>query len=74
VASALPGVEAVFDSNSVSYFQPADERDLANRILELYRSPEKRTALSQSAQALYRKYHWPIMKQEYLKVYQQLLG
>lgn len=72
VASDLPGVRAVFDDKCVLSFQPGDERDLANRILELYHSPEKRASLSLAAQTLYRKYHWPVMKQEYLKVYKQL--
>ena len=74
VASALPGVKAVFDDNCVSYFQPGDERDLADRILDLYHSPGKRASLVSSAQALYQRYHWPVMRQNYLKVYQELLG
>jgi glycosyltransferase involved in cell wall biosynthesis len=72
VASDLPGVKALFDDKCVSYFQPGDERDLANRVLELYHSPEKRASLGRSAQALYRKYHWPAMKSEYLKVTEKL--
>jgi len=72
VASALPGIKAIFDDNCILYFQPGDERDLANRILELYQSPEKRASLGHSAQALYYKYHWPVMKHEYLKVLTRL--
>jgi glycosyltransferase involved in cell wall biosynthesis len=72
VASDLPGIKAVFDNNCVLYFQPGDERDLANRVLELYHSPEKRAYLGRSAQALYHKYHWSVMKHEYLKVFNQL--
>ena len=74
LAQRLPGVKAVFDDNCVLYFKPGDERDLADRILELYHNPEKSAALSSSAQTLYQQYHWPVMKQRYLKVYQQLLG
>jgi glycosyltransferase involved in cell wall biosynthesis len=58
----------------VLYFKPGDEKDLADRILELYHSPGKSAALASSAQTLYRQYHWPVMKQRYLKVYQKLLG
>jgi glycosyltransferase involved in cell wall biosynthesis len=74
VASDLPGVRAIFDDNCVSYFQPGDERDLADRILELYHSPEKRASLANSAQSLYQRYRWPVMRQNYLSVYQKLLG
>jgi len=72
IASDLPGIKALFDDNCVLYFQPGDERVLANRILELYHSPEKRASLGRSAQALYHKYQWPLMKHEYLKVFDKL--
>lgn len=72
IASDLLGIKALFDDNSVLYFQPSDERDLANRILELYHSPEKRASLIRSAQTLYHKYRWPVMKHEYLKVFTRL--
>jgi glycosyltransferase involved in cell wall biosynthesis len=74
VASSLPGVKAVFDDRSVLYFQPGDERDLANRILELYQSPEKRADLSHSGKTKYNQYRWPVMRDRYLRVYKQLLG
>lgn len=74
VASDLPGLTAVFDDTCVLYFEPGNEKELADRILELYHSPEKRASLGNSAQKLYRKYHWPVMKQKYLGVYKQLQG
>ena len=74
VASSLPGVKAVFDDSSVLYFQPGDKIDLANRILELYKSPEKRADLSHSGKTKYNQYRWPIMRDSYLRVYEQLLG
>ena len=73
VASTLPGLTDLFDDGCVLYFQPGNERDLAARILELHRSPEKRASLGRSAHAVYRKYHWPVMKHKYLGVYRQLL-
>jgi glycosyltransferase involved in cell wall biosynthesis len=73
VASSLPGVRAVFNESSVLYFRPGDEKDLANRILELYRNPEKRDALIVSAKAQYNELRWPIMRDRYLGVYKRLL-
>ena len=73
VASALPGLTAMFDGNCIMYFRPGDEKDLAARILELYRSPEKRASLGSCGQNLYRQYQWSVLKQEYLKVYSELV-
>ena len=74
IASDLPGLKVIFDDSSVLYYQPGNEKELATKILELYRNPEKRTSLGCSAQEIYLRYHWPLMKQEYMKVYQRLLG
>ena len=74
VASSLPGVRAVFKDSSVLYFKPGDEKDLADRILELYRNPEKREAFVISAKAQYNELRWPIMKDRYMGVYKRLLG
>lgn len=72
VASALPGITAVFEDQCLLYFEPGNEKELAARILELYHNPEKRAALASHAKAFYLKCHWPVMKQEYLKVYEEL--
>jgi glycosyltransferase involved in cell wall biosynthesis len=74
IASAQPSFKALFDESCVSYFQPGNAEELAGRILELYHNPEKRMALGNCGQAFYHKYHWPVMKQRYLKVYQQLIA
>lgn len=58
VASALPSLTATFDSNCVLYFRPGDEKDLAERILELHRSPEKRASLAYHGKAFYSKCQW----------------
>ncbi len=71
VASDFPGVRDVFDDNCVMYFQPSNEKDLANRILELYHNPEKRASLVHHSQEFYSNHRWQIMKQEYLKVHKK---
>lgn len=75
VVSALPSLLDTFDSNNecVAFFQPNDERDLAARVVELYRSPERRNSLVSHALAFYRNCQWSVMKHEYLKVYEELL-
>ena len=74
VASALPSLVATFNSDCVLYFQPGDERDLADRIVELYHSPEKRASLATNGQVFYQRCQWQIMKYEYLKLYEELLA
>lgn len=73
VASDLPGVRDVFDDSCVLYFQPGNEKDLANRILELYHNPEKRTSLAYHGQEFYRNCQWQVMKHEYLNVYRKCI-
>jgi glycosyltransferase involved in cell wall biosynthesis len=72
VVTDIPAIKAYFDDNSVMYYEPDNEHDLAHCILELYRNPEKRAALAASASAVYQQYRWPVMKYEYLKVFDKL--
>lgn len=74
VASSLPSLVATFDKDCVFYFKPNDENDLANRILELYHDPQLRAQLASHAQAFYQRCQWPAMKQEYLRVHQELMA
>jgi len=74
VASALPSLVATFDGTCLSYFHPDDENELAAQVLELYRSPEKRDKLGRQGRELYESCRWKVMKQEYLKVYEELVA
>lgn len=72
VTTSLPAIKPYLDENSVMYYQPDDEYDLARCVLELYKNPEKRAALAAFGSASYLKYHWSTMKYEYLKVFDEL--
>jgi glycosyltransferase involved in cell wall biosynthesis len=72
VTTSIPTIKAYFDHNSVKYYEPDNERDLAGCILELYRNREKRAALAAAGWASYQKYRWTKMKHEYLSVYDKL--
>jgi glycosyltransferase involved in cell wall biosynthesis len=74
VASALPSLLASFDNDFLLYYEPGDERELADRILELYHSSAKRASLASNAKAFYVGCRWPIMKREYIKAYEELLA
>ena len=74
VASALPTLTATFGSDCVSYFRPGDENDLAAKILALYHDPEKRASLASNGHEYQQSCRWEKMRQEYLKVYEVLVG
>lgn len=74
IASALPAIKAYFHDNSVMFFEPGNEKDLARCILELYQNPAKRRSLVANATRAYEKYRWSKTKGKYLKVYQGLTG
>jgi glycosyltransferase involved in cell wall biosynthesis len=74
LASAHPTLLDTFDTDCLLLFLPGNERDLADRILELYSSPEKRASLASNAWNFYQGCRWQVMKGEYLKVYEELLN
>ena len=73
VTTSIPAIKAYIDDNSVMYYEPDNEHDLARCILELYRNPEKRAALAAAGSASYQKYRWTTMKYKYLDVYDKLI-
>lgn len=72
VASALPSLLATFDSDSVLYYRPGDEEDLARAVLDLYRDPERRASLAKNGHIYYEANRWKNMKHTYLRVYEEL--
>jgi glycosyltransferase involved in cell wall biosynthesis len=75
IASAQPSLLQAFGRNgTVAFFEPNNEKELASRILELYRNPEKRDSLISHGYKFYNQCQWSLIKQEYLKVYRELLN
>jgi glycosyltransferase involved in cell wall biosynthesis len=73
IVSALSSLKDTFNNaDCVAFFSPNDEKDLAARVLELYRHPEKRTSLVTHARRFYQKHRWTVLKHEYLKVFEEL--
>ena len=72
VVTSISANKAYFDDNSVMFFEPDNEHELTRCILELYRNPEKRTALAAAGSATYQKYRWSIIKYDYLRVFDKL--
>lgn len=74
VTASFPTIKSYFDDNTMLYYEPDDERDLARCVLELYKNPEKRASMTAASVAVYQKYRWSKMKLEYLKVFEDLIG
>lgn len=74
IVTSIAPIKSYFDDDSVMYYEPGSERDLARCILELYRNPEKRASLALNCSAVYQKCRWSLMKEEYYKVFDRLLG
>ena len=74
VASAIPGMTDWFSSSEMSFFKPSDEKDLADKIIELYESPEMRRDLAAQAERKFSDYRWESSKKTYLGIYSQLIS
>jgi phosphatidylinositol alpha-1,6-mannosyltransferase len=74
IASSQPSLMSAFGRNgTVAFFEPNNEKELADRILELYRSPEKRASLVSHGSNFYKSRQWSIIKHDYLNVYKELI-
>jgi glycosyltransferase involved in cell wall biosynthesis len=73
IASAQPSLVSAFGRDgAVLFFEPDNEEELAKRILELYQDPGKRASLVSLGYEFYKNYHWSKLKQDYLKVFEEL--
>jgi glycosyltransferase involved in cell wall biosynthesis len=57
-----------FDDTVVQFFESGSEADLADKILELYRNPERRKALAKNAGRFVADLSWDRRKQEYFSI------
>jgi glycosyltransferase involved in cell wall biosynthesis len=72
IVSRLRTVEAYFDSSMVKFFEPGNDRELAESIVELYRNPELAKELADNAEAFTARYNWPEHRQIYFRLIDSL--
>jgi glycosyltransferase involved in cell wall biosynthesis len=65
-------IRAYFDAGMLAFFRPGDERDLAERLVELYRHPERRRALAEQASTFNERFSWDSQKLKYYEVIDSL--
>ncbi|HLE17267.1 MAG TPA: glycosyltransferase [Syntrophales bacterium] len=63
-----------FDDTLVKFFQPGDEKNLAQSILLLINDPDLRNRLVNNSLEYIKKNNWEIKKAEYLKIVDSLCG
>lgn len=73
IAAAQPTIKAYFSDDSIMYFKPGDEQDLARCILQLYSQPAEQKSMVSRAFELYERYRWRVTKHDYINIYQRLL-
>jgi glycosyltransferase involved in cell wall biosynthesis len=74
IASRLDSVAAYFPEDSILYFEPGSDADLADRLRHLSAHPEEARQRVRRTRELYEGHRWEHEKQKYLAVYDGLLG
>jgi glycosyltransferase involved in cell wall biosynthesis len=73
IASRLETLEIYFDDTMLRYFQPGNEAELADHIIDLYRNPQKREQLISRADKFNETYNWQRQKLLYFNLIDSLL-
>jgi glycosyltransferase involved in cell wall biosynthesis len=74
IASRLDSVAAYFPDDSLIFFEPGDDEDLAQKIRYVFAHPEEMAARVDRATEIYETYRWQREKKKYLGVYHSLLS
>lgn len=72
IASRTTIDEYYFNDNILQFFESGSAEDLAAKILDLMRNPEKRCALSRRALAFIAENNWDVKKGQYLMLVDRL--
>lgn len=74
VASKLDSVAAYFPDDSLVYFEPGNDADLAEKLRYVFSHPEELERRIDNATEIYETYRWEREKKKYLGVYRSLLN
>ncbi len=67
VAPRTRGILDYFPPDSLYYFEPGNSRDLAEKILSVWRDAETRQRTIEAGRIIYKKYNWPKEKQKFVE-------
>lgn len=68
VISRTEGSQYYYDDSMVMFFEPDNHEDLARAVLELYKSPQKRTELIKNSIKFTKIHNWERYKKTYFNV------
>jgi len=73
VTPRLRTIEHYFTEEMAAFYEPEDIDDLADRIRELYRAPERRKQQVEAARKFLNQYGWETHGKEFVQFYRSLL-
>ncbi len=68
------GIRDYFSENSINYFDPDSENDLADVIYRIYSNPEKSKEILLNGYKVYQNYSWSKQSNNLLDVYRRILN
>jgi glycosyltransferase involved in cell wall biosynthesis len=74
VASRLASVAGYFPDDSVVFFDPGSDEDLADKLKFVFAHPEEMAARTERCCHIYETYRWDREKRKYLGVYHSLIS
>jgi glycosyltransferase involved in cell wall biosynthesis len=74
LVSRRPTIENYFGPDDVAYFEPSSVEDMAAKMVELAKNPDRLAAMSRNARRIFDKYNWSTEKATYFEVLRQLTG
>jgi len=72
ISCRFKGLYSLMGDDSAVYFEPENEKDLAENILWLYDNPTEAKSMTVNARELYKSYTWSIMKKRLQNLYERL--
>ena len=72
VVSKTAGDSLYFDDSMVLFFEPENEHDLAQKLIELIKNQDLRFRLAQTAKHMFERLNWQIEKAKLLSVYHKI--
>jgi glycosyltransferase involved in cell wall biosynthesis len=74
IASSTSTIRAYFSESMLAFTQPGDAKALADQMVELYRSPERRHRLTTEADIFTAEHNWPREKTRYYQLVDSMVG
>lgn len=73
IVSKIKAARTYYDDSIVKFFEPGNAEDLAQGVLELYRSPQRRRQLVTNSIRFNRKHHWKNYEKKYFDILDHLI-